>query len=238
MYRSLIKKMVDPLVKKVQLMLGRCVLSAAEGRGLLVLQVEALEGETMEEAERMENYGLAGHPPGGSEGAFMSIGGARDHVLVVAMEHRGFRPDIKDGEVKVYSIYDQFIHLDDEGFMVFEAPKGFKFKGEIFEANIDKGISFNGETFDAALSDSISFEGSNLRAEVSGEIGMKAEYFGVAAEGGSHIEGGLRATRNIETEQNLVAEDQVRDHKSTMQDMRNTYNSHTHPQTSPVNEKM
>jgi phage baseplate assembly protein V len=135
---DVINKATKKLKNKIELMVGRCVLKAAKAEGLLTMQIEALEGETIDGAERLENYGLAGHPPGGAEGVMVSAGGARDHVLIVAMEDRGVRPALSDGEVKLYSKFEQLIHLDKEGNIIIKAPKAIKIEAESLDAQLSQ----------------------------------------------------------------------------------------------------
>ncbi|MDR1656124.1 MAG: phage baseplate assembly protein V [Deltaproteobacteria bacterium] len=134
---DVISKATKKLKNKIELLVGRCVLKAAKASGLLTMQIDALEGEIIDGAERIENYGLAGHPPGGSEGVMVSAGGARDHVLIVAMEDRGVRPDLSDGEVKLYSKFEQMIHLDKEGNIIIKAPKAIKIEALSLDANLE-----------------------------------------------------------------------------------------------------
>jgi len=184
-----VRKLIDRQRKKAQLMVGRCVLSSSEDKGLLTSQVEALEGETLEGVERLENYGLAGSPPAGSEGALLCVGGSRDHPLMVGLEHRAHRPELAEGEVKLYSIFKQMIHLDADGNIRIKAPKGVIIEAETFEAVLGKT-------------------------------------FKVVAPEGAEIDGDLTGTKDVS------------DKKSSIQGMRDIYNSHTHPDTDPVIEKM
>jgi phage baseplate assembly protein V len=171
---DVINKALKPLANKAKLMVGRCILSAAKASGLLVMQISALEGETIEGAERIENYGLAGHPPGGAEGVMCSVGGSRDHVVIVAMEHRGVRPEIDDGEVKLYSKFEQFIYLDKEGNIIIKAPKGIKIEAESFDAQITEGIVMNSQSL------------------------------GITAPGGSTVDGNLSSTGEVQDHTNTM----------------------------------
>jgi phage gp45-like len=141
-------------------MVGRCVLSAAKASGLMVMQIQALEGETIEGAERIENYGLAGNPPGGAEGVMVEAGGDRDHVLIVAMEHRGFRPAVAGGEVKVYSQFEQFIHLDQNGDLIISAPQGVKIKAKSLDAQLSEGITMQGQSLAITAPDGSTVNGN------------------------------------------------------------------------------
>ena len=210
---SLINKALRPLRKQLRLQVSRVTLNRTDEKGLLVNQVEALEGETLENVERLENYGLAGRPPAGSEGVMLAVGGSRDHPVLAGLEHRGHRPELAEGEVKLYAIFKQFIHLDKDGNIVFKAPKGFIFEGEAFKATVSQGFDLQGGDFKAAM---------------SGGIAMSGERLAIAAPGGSKIEGGLSATQDI------TSEGEIKDGRGTMQDMRGVYNSHTHPETQSV----
>jgi len=193
---DIINRALRPLKKQMRLQTSRVTLNRTEEKGLQANQVEALEGETLDNAERLENYGLAGRPPAGSEGVMLAVGGSRDHPVLVGLEHREHRPELAEGEVKLYSIFKQCIHLDNEGNIVFEAPESFIFKGKNFIAEIAEGIT------------------------------MTSKSLSITAPEGSTIDGGLSATGDVE------------DHTSTMQEMRNIYNPHTHPGTGEANEKM
>jgi phage gp45-like len=173
---DLIRKGMEKVKGQMQLMVGRCVLKAAKSAGLMVMQIEALEGETIDGAERLENYGLAGFPPGGSEGVFVEVGGSRDHPITVAMENRGIRPALENGEVKVYSMFNQLIHLDKNGDLIIDVPNNMTIKTK------------------------------NLTITAPDDV---------------NVTGNINSTADI------------KDKKSTMQSMRDTYNPHTHGGPTP-----
>ena len=199
---DLINRALGPLKKQMRLQTSRVTLNRTDEKGLLTSQVEGLEGETLDNVERLENYGLAGRPPAGSEGVLMAVGGSRDHPVMAGLEHREHRPEIAEGEVKLYSMFKQFVHLDKDGNIVFTAPENFIFRGK------------------------------NFIAEIEDDVSMTSKRLGITAPEGSRIDGALSATRDITSEQ------EVRDHTSTMQHMRDIYNPHTHPGTGAANEKM
>lgn len=57
-------------------------------------------------------------------------------------------------------------------------------------------------------------------------------------EDGTHIKGDLFVNGNIESTKNIKADGQVRDHKGTMQQIRDTYNGHVHGSSSGPNKAM
>ena len=167
---NIISRALGPIKKQLRLTTSRVTLNRTDEKGLLISQVEGLEGETLENVERLENYGFAGRPPAGSEGVMLAVGGSRDHPVMVGLEHREHRPELADGESALYSMFKQLIHLDKEGNIVFTAPKGFIFKGESFTATLKENISMTGRSL------------------------------AITAPEGSNIAGGLSATGNITSE--------------------------------------
>ena len=155
---EVIKKATEKLENKLKLMVGRCVLNSAQGKGQLGMQVEGLEGETIEGAALQGTYGFASHPPAGSEGVMLSVGGARDNVLVLGMESRGERPELPAGEAKMHSMFGQFIHMNGDGDIVIEAPMNVVIKCLSVKIEAPSGMDLKGGDFtsDAEVCDKTS----------------------------------------------------------------------------------
>ncbi len=121
-----INKHLRPLANRVMLMVARGVLRAInDAGGLQIVQTALLEGEMRDEVERMQNYGMTSHPHPGAEAACVFPTGNRDHGLAVAVDDRRYRPkQLAEGEVMVYSSFDQFLHLREDGALEIYAPKG------------------------------------------------------------------------------------------------------------------
>lgn len=224
-----LRKMFEPLNRRMKLMVGRCVLNSAEDNGILTGQVAGLEDETLEKVERLENYGLAGHPPAGSEGAMLCVGGARDHPLMVGMEHREHRPSMaEEGEIKLYSMFKQFIHLDKDGNIRIKAPKGVYIEAESFTATLEEDTTFQSRNFSSSTDKNTTFQSQNFHSNAADDIALTSDRFGVAARESAIVDSGLHTTREITAERDITSHREVRDHKSTMQGMRDIYNPHTH----------
>lgn len=246
-------------------LVGRCVLNSSEDKGLLTSQVEGLEGETLENVERLENYGLAGRPPAGSEAVLVSVGGARDHQVLVGGEHREHRPELSGGEIKLYSMFKQFIHLDKDGNIRIKAPKGVIIEAESFSATLEKGVEFQagegvevqaGQGVEVKAGQDVKFESQTFWADAQGDATITAERIGMAAEGGSVVDAGMHFKREVMSDSTMTAQGDitsnsnlnaggevaaggdVRDRKSTMQDMRDTYNRHSHPGVGGTSDRM
>lgn len=106
--------------RRVMLMVGRCVLQAAnDAAGIQALQLSGLEGELIEDAERMQDYGFTSVPFPGAEAVLVFPGGLRSHGLVVAVGDRRYRlKGLQDGEVAVYDDLGQQMVLKRDGIRI------------------------------------------------------------------------------------------------------------------------
>lgn len=99
-------KLVDPLRRRVRLMIGRAVLAAAadDSKGIQLVQVKLLDGEVGDGVERMQNYGYTSVPKAGAEGVMVCVSGDRNHGIVVVMDDRRYRlKNLQPGEVAMYT---------------------------------------------------------------------------------------------------------------------------------------
>ena len=60
-------------------------------------------------AERMQLYGITSHPLKGADVLVLSVGGVRQHPVVLIDDRRNRVKDLEEGEVCLYS------HLDEAG---------------------------------------------------------------------------------------------------------------------------
>ena len=99
-------KLLDPLRRRMRLMIGRAVLAAAadDGKGIQLVQVKLLDGEVADGVERMQNYGYTSVPLAGAEGVMACVSGDRNHGIVVVMDDRRYRlKNLQPGEVALYT---------------------------------------------------------------------------------------------------------------------------------------
>jgi len=102
---NFINRAMAPLKRRVSSMISRCVLeSVKDDGGIQLVKISLLAGETKEDVERFQQYGLTSRPKAGAEGACLFVGGGRDHGIVIAMDDRTYRlKGLADGEVALYS---------------------------------------------------------------------------------------------------------------------------------------
>jgi phage baseplate assembly protein V len=106
-------KALDELKRRVMMGVGRAVLAAIDdGQKAQSLQIELLDGETLDDVERFQNYGFSSVPFAGAEGVSVGVGGLRSHSIIIAVEDRRYRlTGGAPGEVVMYDDQGQKVHL-------------------------------------------------------------------------------------------------------------------------------
>jgi phage baseplate assembly protein V len=107
------KAAIKALGRRVQMMVARGVIGAVNDRlKLQGVQIELLDGEVQDDAERFQNYGFSSVPHAGAEAVAVFAGGLRSHALVIAVDDRRYRlTGLSDGEVAVFDDQGQVVHL-------------------------------------------------------------------------------------------------------------------------------
>lgn len=110
---KIIRRALLPIKRKVMLTIGRGVLMAVQdGKDLQQMQITLLADEVKGQVEHMGHFGFASRCPKGGDLVMVSVGGSRDHGIVIATEHREFRfKNLGDGESALYSKDGDYIHL-------------------------------------------------------------------------------------------------------------------------------
>lgn len=108
-----VRKAVAPLARKAAMMIGLATVRLlTDGKGLQLLQVDGLDGETLDEVERFQDYGLVSRPKAGAEGILLSVMGARGESVIIAVADRRYRlRTLEEGEVALHDDQGQVVHL-------------------------------------------------------------------------------------------------------------------------------
>ena len=105
-----VERLLWPLWRRIKLMIGRAVLIVLVDDSLKMqaLQVSAASRrETLDDVERFQDYGFTSHPHVGAEAVLLSVGGMRQHPIVVAVDDRRYRViGLEIGEVALYTDED------------------------------------------------------------------------------------------------------------------------------------
>jgi phage gp45-like len=110
-------RLLDPLRRRVMLLVARATLrGTSAGPGLQRVQASMLPGETRDEVEHVQPYGLTSRPLGGAEAVLVCVGGERGHPVCVVADDPRLRPgDLAAGEVCVYGPAGQRVWLRTDG---------------------------------------------------------------------------------------------------------------------------
>jgi len=123
--------LLEPILAKLRLMVGRCVILASKYKdGELLADIELVAGEKRRGVEFLQQFGFSSRPKGDVEGIALFVGGSRDNGVVIST--RGECPDLKEGEVRVHSPFGSSITLKDDGTVeLVTNSKKFRFVGDI-----------------------------------------------------------------------------------------------------------
>jgi len=79
------ESLIEPLMAKLRLMVGRCVISASRYKnGELLADIELVAGERRRNVEFLQQFGFSSRPKGDVEGVALFVGGSRDNGVVIA----------------------------------------------------------------------------------------------------------------------------------------------------------
>ena len=128
MIKNLVDSMVRPLRNRVYTMITRAVLETAkDDKGIQLVKVNLLAGESRDDIERFQNFGFSSNPPAKSECVAVAIGGNRDHLIIIVADDRATRiKDLATGESVQYNINGDKMHLKNNGTLEGTLSKNFE----------------------------------------------------------------------------------------------------------------
>ena len=97
------QRLMGPVWRRIRLLVSRGVLNLVDDSlKLQRVQVSLLGGEPAW-AERFQEYGYTSHPHPGAEAVVAAVGGARAHLVALAIDDRRYRlKQLAQGEVAMY----------------------------------------------------------------------------------------------------------------------------------------
>ena len=110
---KIFSKLFRPWKNRILLTIGRGILLATKDSGNIQnVQITLLADEVKDQVESMGHFGFTSRPPGKSDVITVSVGGNRDHVVVIASESRDFRfKNINDGDSAIYNKNGKYVHI-------------------------------------------------------------------------------------------------------------------------------
>lgn len=121
-----VTKLVQPLRRRVRLMVARGIVELVDdSKKFQSLQVTVAgsstenedEPQARDETERFQQYGVSSHPSKDAEALCLAVGGNPDHVVVICVDDRRYRPTgLEEGEVVLYTKgHGILLKLDKDG---------------------------------------------------------------------------------------------------------------------------
>lgn len=146
--RDITRRLVEPLKRRVLSMISRGVVKLInDAAGRQELQLVALDAQTLDRIERFQEYGFTSHPHPDAEAVVLSLAGARDHSIVIAVEDRRYRlQGLAAGEVALYDDLDQKVHLKRNGIVTYSPLNILHQTDGIFRVDAE-GIELHGRTY-------------------------------------------------------------------------------------------
>ena len=212
-----LKRYIASIQHKIFLLLGRGIVAAINNSETTQkIQIKGLSGETITDIERLQEYGLETYPHKDAEALACFLNGKRDNGIILVIGDRRYRlTDLSQGEVALYTDEDSNtdkhrIHLKNNQLIDVLC--------KILNIDLGTSLIINCPTN--------SLTGTQLTIicptiNITGDITLTGN---LNMTGILDITGSLTCTGNIASSAGSVS-----DSSGTMQQMRNTYNTHTHP---------
>lgn len=208
MSSEVFKRMMEPLKNRIMLAISRAVVETIkDAGGLQVAQISLLADEVQDNVERYQNYGMTSNPPDNSEGIAVFPGGDRSHGILIAVDNRQYRlKGLEKGEVALFTDEGDYIKL----------KRGNEIEFSTHKLTVNATTEINMTSPTVKINASTIFEVTCPGSSFIGNVGVAGALAMAAGTGGGA--GSITATGTIT------------DHVGSMDQMRSTYNSHTHPE--------
>lgn len=137
-------RLVAPYARRLSNMVARGTVSLVNAASKMQsLQLRLLAGESKDDVEHFEPYGLTSHPQPGAECVALFLDGDRSHGVVVCVADRRYRvKGLESGEVILH---------DDQGQSVYLMRSGIKLTDKAGSTVVMQGDGSGSMTFDAGL---------------------------------------------------------------------------------------
>lgn len=146
---------MNKILNSLRLMVGRCVVMATRTEnGEMLADLELIAGEKRRGVEFLQQFGFSSRPMGDVSGLALFVGGNRDNGILIATNADGKNPELKKGEVCLFSPHGQKILLKEDGSVEVSAAAGkvitlandvecngnFKANGDVSAQNVNANV--------------------------------------------------------------------------------------------------
>lgn len=195
-----INRLLDPIMRRVRLVISRAKITGVnDGLKAQNVQATVLNGETLDNVERLTDYGLLSVPLAGSEAVIGFINAVRDHPIALVVADRRTRiKGLKAGDSGLYHHEGHTVLLTENGEIVitckklrFEVEEDVTTNCKMWAVNASVSATINGAA--------IGLNGPLEMHAQDGESAGKATLFGDieitgTSEASDHVSGGVSGT--------------------------------------------
>ncbi|ATG74323.1 phage baseplate protein [Zobellella denitrificans] len=137
MSERVLNRVLGPLQRRLRLMVSRAVVRLVDDAfARQNLQLSLLAGEGADGVERFQNYGHSSVPLAGAEAVVVAVGGKRQHLVALAVEHKGHRPTgLEAGDSVLYHHEGHMLRLTKEGVAILSCRR--------FEVQAEQEVFFD-----------------------------------------------------------------------------------------------
>ncbi|PZQ44872.1 MAG: hypothetical protein DI551_09225 [Micavibrio aeruginosavorus] len=134
-----ISKYLDPLKRRIYSIASRgTIKGVSDGGGRQYAQVGLLAGESRDNVERIQNFGLSSNPPAGTQAVVICVGGNRDHPIIIATDNQAARiGNLKSGETVIYNAAGDFVKIEIDGKITIKASSKVRVEAPLMECTGD-----------------------------------------------------------------------------------------------------
>jgi phage baseplate assembly protein V len=110
-------RLLEPVLRRIASLAARAVVTRVnDALKMQGLQLTVRTGETLNDVERFQQYGLTSVPEAAAEAIVLCLGGNVEHAVAIAVDDRRYRPkNLAAGEVQLYSKHGQRVLLKQDG---------------------------------------------------------------------------------------------------------------------------
>lgn len=162
-----INRLLDPIMRRVRLVLSRGKITAVnDGLKAQNIQATVLNGETVDNVERLTEYGLISVPLPGAEAVIGFINAVRDHPIALVIADRRTRVNgLKPGDSGLYHSEGHTVLLTENGEIVITCKK--------LRFEVEESIAANCKTFAVNASESATITAPQIG--LNGQLDMHAQ---------------------------------------------------------------
>lgn len=214
---------IAKLKRKISSVISRGELNTITDAPTSSMQISAYAKEVISDIEYFQQYGIASHPHPGAEVLAVSVGGNKDHSIVIVANDKRYKIPLGEGEVAIFASWGDKIHLQEGNITEIKTKK--------LIINADDEVTIN--TKDLKVNASVKAKFTTPIVEASMNVIASAQmaagaYVPMAGAPSIAMSGDMSLQGKLDASGNVNATGNVSDNKGSMEQIRATYNGHKH----------